>query len=512
MTGQTVSIASQAADATAGQWRHLRWWLLAFVVLGLLVRTVHVADGIGGDHVFRQAHVANEILSLKSEQPAPALKPFEWFNRGFGNGAKIYDTPVFQYTAAKLSDLSGLDQVAAAKLLNLIVYVLTGWVLVLVFGKLAETPVVWLTAIYVFVVSPLSIHFFSAVLPDNLPILLSLAALYWFLRYEESGETRYWNVSLASALFSAAIKPPVFFTMAIALAFHRLRDFGWRDLFRGRVFVFFAAVGLVVVAYSLTMAYINWGTLRDPNSSWYFGSLTQRLQGHWWKPFLTRLGKEFGSPLFFLFFLYGLYRWLRHGGGRYRSVVTGWLLGAAVTVLVFFNVNSIHNYYQLPFIPVYALMVGYGGAGAVAWLSARLPGVLRYAGLALFTALAVGWAFNGARVMNYSAVKGLEQEAAFVRANTPADGFVLWQDCGDAPENHYFARRRGFCLEPAATDDAAVRRIAGRYNGGALDNLFVFAAKDAVSRMRDAGVALQPVAVFGAAGQMALYRYAPVVQ
>src|SRR5215475_2581536 len=98
--------------------------ILLIIAFGLCLRLVYFPNEIGGSHTFRQAMVVNQADSLKSgPYPGPKLGFLERYDQVYDYGVVFYDTPIYQYIAAKVSDLLGVNAVKASRLVNLAVYI-----------------------------------------------------------------------------------------------------------------------------------------------------------------------------------------------------------------------------------------------------------------------------------------------------------------------------------------------------------------------------------------------------
>src|SRR5436853_1036799 len=103
---------ARAADPSFA--RRMRLYLYLIVAFGLCLRMVYFSEDIGGSHTFRQAMVANQIDTLKSKPyPGPKLKFLERYDQVYDYGVRFYDTPIYQYIDAKISDLFKMDAVKA---------------------------------------------------------------------------------------------------------------------------------------------------------------------------------------------------------------------------------------------------------------------------------------------------------------------------------------------------------------------------------------------------------------
>jgi hypothetical protein len=84
----------------------MRPYLFLIIAFGVCLRMVYFSQEIGGSHTIRQAMVANQIDSLKSgPYPGPRLGFLERYDQVYDYGVVFYDVPIFQYIAAKISDL-----------------------------------------------------------------------------------------------------------------------------------------------------------------------------------------------------------------------------------------------------------------------------------------------------------------------------------------------------------------------------------------------------------------------
>ena len=87
--------------------RRIRPYLFLIIAFGVCLRMVYFSEEIGGSHTFRQAMVANQIDSLKSKPyPGPKLGFLERYDQVYDYGVVFYDTPIYQYIAAKVSEFA----------------------------------------------------------------------------------------------------------------------------------------------------------------------------------------------------------------------------------------------------------------------------------------------------------------------------------------------------------------------------------------------------------------------
>jgi hypothetical protein len=95
----------------------------------------------------------------------------------------------------------------------------------------------------------------------------------------------------------------------------------------------------------------------DDNNKWYFGLFEHRFIWRSWQTlfdrFITDMTSGFiGAGLFIL----GIFAAFKQ---KYM-ILWLWFLGVIIYLLVFFNLNVIHNYYQIPFVPIFTIFITIG--------------------------------------------------------------------------------------------------------------------------------------------------------
>lgn len=91
------------------------------------------------------------------------------------------------------------------------------------------------------------------------------------------------------------------------------------------------------------------------NSGWYYGSFSQRLDVANWILLKDRLLYEILGYTGFIFSLISLF-FIK----KINYFFFLWIIGVLVYLLIFFNLNKVHNYYQIPFVPIFSVFIGLG--------------------------------------------------------------------------------------------------------------------------------------------------------
>ncbi len=205
---------------------------------------------------------------------------------------------------------------------------------------------------------------------------------------------------------------------------------------------------------------------------WYFGGASERFDTASWIKLARRLLFEVATPLGALLAIAGLApRATRShaGGGRVgaeagpgaRAFALAWSLGVLGYLLVFFPLNVIHDYYQIPFLAPAALWIGLGMDAL--WERAPQVGPVRAAALALaaFALLAV-WA---PRRLGYYRVDWLRVEAGrMIDARLPRGELLIVADHNSGYSDPRLLRRadrEGWALAIADLTPDRLRTLAG---------------------------------------------------
>lgn len=447
----------QAIVVASSRARLARPWLFLIIAFGICLRMVYFSSEIGGSHTFRQAMVANQIDTFKTEPyPGPKLALLERYDQVYDYGIVFFDTPIYQYVAAKLSDLLGMNSVRAARLLNLAIYV--GLCLVL-HGILTEIglglPVSYLTQVLM-AVSPLSIQHTLGIYPDALATLAAFASFHALLRYERRPSWQSFLAALLLGVLCTLIKLSIYAMFALAYAWNLLWTQRWRIFRRFDAIVLGILILCSVAAFPLERSFFNHSQPLQAGSLdesfmlyWFIGPASLRLEWMPWHEIGARFAFEYLFPLFTPFTILGFWRviraFIRKPDDPQRTLI-GLTVGALAMMLVFFNVFFRHDYYAMPLIPVYCALTSIGLLYTWSAFGMRFSDSPRvYASLAVAaTCVSIYYAYS-LRLMSYTGNVPSITTGMDVQELVPADGYLFYALGADYinPEYVYYARRRG---------------------------------------------------------------------
>lgn len=377
--------------------------LLLILIGGLAFQWPHLtAPILERVHGWRQAQTAMTARNFVRDGMNPFFARVDYI----GDGQMQLEFPLYQYVVAICYLLFGIDEFwgrVVAMLFGMGSAVLTFFI-----GRSVWNGRVGLMAAALFTFSPLNIFFNRAFMPDSSTIFFTLLALWAFLRFFQTSRVWPLVVACTAITFALAGKPPIALSVAPPLAVAMFLTYGLRFWRQGRLIVGLAAALLLFVGWMKYSSFINnersdkliEGTFTNAgefNQSlvhWYFGSPQQRADARTYARIFRRVPDwvgHWGTHAE----TSGILESVRHWGvvalallgvalswrTRMQWILPAWFLGCLAYVLVFLNVNFIHNYYQMPIIPMLALAAALGVdrlLAAVERLAARIrPAALR---------------------------------------------------------------------------------------------------------------------------------------
>lgn len=436
--------------------------LLLLISSGVILRIDHLHEEIGGHHIFRQSHVANDIISMKSNEYKPVLERYNKtsnheisdFNKGWYY--RVFDFPLYQFISAQLSDFTGISVVLAGRLTNIAVYIISVLLLASLMNEMAIglRQIFFTLSLYSF--SPLLIMYHRAIIPDNLAIALAFSSLLFFVKFTKNNQNSSYYLMLLTGILASIIKNPVYLPVAISISFYYVINRKWSELFSKKTIIFYVLILASIMIFKTFSNFINTGGgFQTPEWEfrWYFGTLNDRLNFSYWDLLFKRSIALFSVPLIPYAFCCGIIVYVFHEPfSRYKPIITGLLLGSIITVLIFFNVNWRHDYYQLPYLFIYCYLAAYFIDFLYDNLHRRVIskiGVNSEAAMLILSLMFIVFLFISGRnhLPDLSENKALIANAEVLRKLTEPDSFIFTvASSGWDPTLHYFTRRHGYTI------------------------------------------------------------------
>ncbi len=423
------------------------------IVVLLALRFLHFGPLIDAPHDWRQCDTAHYITDFYQNGIDLFYPNVCWMG---GYGTVVLECPLPEALIALVFGISG-ESIPLARLIFLSLFAGA----VYFFYKIAVllfTPSVARLATLVYLLMPLSLYYSRAIHIDFSVVMLGHAMFYYFLLAIQNRQTHYLILSALLAVPALLIKAPYIFYLAVPMLAYSLNQKEFRWLL-GRAWFYLPAIVLFVFwqqhAYSVNGAAPDWDYIlhyRKFNQSWYwyFGTLEQRLAfGSWWQ-LGDRGVMDVAGPGGILFFLAGLFALAK---ARNISVLLAWLAGTILYLLIFFNLNVVHNYYQIPMLAPVAVIVALGLQFLTHPKSWVLPALL-----GVMAILNVGYS----EIAYFQINKTEHQIGHLLESNTKPDDLIIITfdryDCRN-PKLLYRARRKGWSVEELAVNAITIGRL-----------------------------------------------------
>jgi hypothetical protein len=335
--------------------------LFLFIPLLSLCMHWHIfKTDLVGYHVWRQTQTQNTILSFYRED-FNILKP-RISNRGNGSGIFRMEFPIMQWGIACFYKIFG-DHLIITRILSFIIGLFSIWGIYLLLYNIFKIHRLALFGAWCFNFSPVFYYYTLNPMPDNLALCLSIYGMAFFFKWIENPEYVYAIWSAAFISLSVLSKMPfvVYIGGIVVYLLMNIRKIGINSFIKiGLIFfaiLFLPALWYVKVVGTWQGNGIVTGVLSAGKQD--ISNLLDILQGNLIS-ILPELLINYGSLLFFFAGFFLLF-----SSKKYRHPLFPLFFGWGISVLLYFlfemnMINTVHDYYMFPFLPLIFIIVGYG--------------------------------------------------------------------------------------------------------------------------------------------------------
>lgn len=330
------------------------------ILLVILTRLFFVSSKIENPHSWRQCDT-HEYIRNFHEDGIDLLHPkVNWMG---GHEVLALEFPLPEAIVAMAYKFTG-ENIIVAKLIFLLFFLLSVYFLYRSLCYVFDEKLAGLATL-IYAVTPLSFFYSIAVHIDFFAVMCAHGMLFYFLKALHDEKKKYFFLSSLFAIAGFMVKAPYLFYFVLPMLY-------WAFKKDQIIFVIKNSLGYAMAVIGLyfwnkhtaqTNASIpNWSFIPNFNkftdmSYWYFGTWDQRQYTILWNRVLDRLFFEIlgytGTVLMTLGLIIG--KWTRQKWFAFL-----WLLGALIYWFIFFNLNIVHNYYQIPFIAPFAIFMAAG--------------------------------------------------------------------------------------------------------------------------------------------------------
>jgi len=335
------------------------FWILAVAMVGW--RFVHFGPQIDSPHQWRQCDTANYIHDFH-EDGIDLLYPTVCWMGGYKT--VILEFPLHEAVAATFYNVFGADH-RWARLTTLLFFLvavvyLHRFVVLISHQRLAQ----WVTLVYLAL--PLGIFYSRAIHIDFTAVAMAHGMAF---HYARGFKHRRWKDFAIGALFAGLAlmnKAPYAFFLFLPLLHLASRYHSLKLLLRQAHWFILPLVGFVLWQMhvrAVNAAAPDWYFIPHYSKfvdkwGWYFGIWEMRELTWVWRVIAGRVLYEVAAGWYGLVpFAASLLTlgWRNPAASTFRW----WLLGTGLYVFIFFNLNFVHNYYQIPLMVPVAFFLGY---------------------------------------------------------------------------------------------------------------------------------------------------------
>ncbi len=345
-----------------------KYWFVVVFTLMICSRFFHFGDEIDSPHAWRQSDTAQYIDSFAKERISLSKPSVAWMG---SHKTLILEFPLPEAMVAVLYKVFG-EHLFIARLFFLFFFTISAIffykILKLFFqDKIPEIATIIFTSV------PLALFYSRAIHIDFFALAFAHGMLYYFLK--GTINQHYPSLIIGTCLGTIAflVKVPYAFFLFLPLLVVAFQE----NKLVWLVKHFYIAI-VPASAFLIWNSYKNKINAETPEYTfipnynrftdmwyWYFGPWAQRSVPELWSKIYNRITLEVAGVTGYLVAAAGLVLYPKN-----KSYVFGitWLIGSLIYLVVFFNLNQVHNYYQIPFIAPLSLLMAIGIVKIQHWL------------------------------------------------------------------------------------------------------------------------------------------------
>jgi len=439
-----------------GDEAYLRRALYLALAVGFLVRLWHLTAPIADDQSWNQISTATVIRHFVEDGVDPLHPQWDLLRNGPAPARRIEaeEAPLYHLAVVFFSRFLGPYE-SIARLLSIAASLLGAIFLFRLARRLSDGPAALFTAVF-FLFAPFSWYFGRTIMSDAWMLAALIVAVERFEVWLRC-ECKIALLSSVAAVAMAGLLKPFALHIGVTLALWQIAAKGPRSLRDWRL------LAAALIALAPPLAWVWWAarvgslgnvvhsgeTVFTAKNLW--GPLGLLWSGHFWFKLQARLFDQMATPFVAVFALLGL--WFADARKQAPPALF-WLAGFLFYVLLVRDGNQMHNYYQLPALPAFALLAALG----LSALSRRIQGkwiALLLMGFLLVSTLYVRSHFR----LDLSSVRAGE----IARQFSKPDDLIAVLDPGATRKNQviYAAHRRGWHANSLRPGDLEERRDWG---------------------------------------------------
>ncbi len=398
--------------------------------------------------VFRLWGVTNPLLDFHGwRQTLTATIAYNFYVDGMNvfnpspnrlNQLGAHEFPLYTYLIAILYKILGFHEIMG-RLVAIAFSMGSLWFLYLL-GKRYFDKTSAIVACGFFAVLPFSVYYSRTFMPEAAMLFFSISMVYMFARWLDTGK---WSDFIFASLFATLaflVKLPTLY-MGGPLLFLAWNKFRGKIFYQPRLYLF---VVMILAPPALWYSYIARLQFETYGGANVWLDMLKDWEILWtlryWKLiFWTRLVEKMFAFTVFPFLVLGMWATTQN---KERYVLHTWFFSICAYFVIAAKYNFIHEYYQVPIIPVGCLFAGkfiadfYRQSASGAW-NKRVWLVLI---MIVFIPIHSIYKLNKRLNYNDSYIKLGEE----IKENTEPDDLIIANQVNASPQIFYYGQRKGW--------------------------------------------------------------------
>lgn len=247
------------------------------------------------------------------------------------------------------------EKILISELVCLLFYICSVIYLYILINLLLNRRIAYLVSL-VYSSLPLGLYYSRAVVIDFAELFFVIATLYYFILWLEKAGIKNLLMILIFSALALLTKAPYVLIIIFPAIYEIYRRNKIKFFLKHLIFFFIPVIIFIlwqVYVQNLNSKAPDWffipGYFKFTNMSrWYFGYLGSRFDINNWRNIFSRFGESITTYTGIILFIAGLFINLQN---NFNKKIFGlFLLGSLIYLLIFFDLNVIHDYYQIPFL------------------------------------------------------------------------------------------------------------------------------------------------------------------
>ncbi|MFH0925938.1 MAG: glycosyltransferase family 39 protein [bacterium] len=422
-------------------------FLLVFILLmAILIRLIKINSPLADHHCWRQTDTAAIARNFYRNGFRLLYPQIDW--GGASKGYVESEFQIYPFIVALLYKVFGLHEVIG-RLISVLFFV--GSMLLIYFlAKEFYDEKVALMSAFIFSVLPMNIYFSRTFMPESMMIFCSIGLIYYFYKWITYQKGIDFLLAAILGALAFLIKIPTLY-LGFPLLYLSWKKYGIRFICNKKLWLFFSLIIIPPIlwyahAHSLLKQYgLSFGIWDIGQDKW--GNWGIWIKGDFYRTLYDRLRKPVLTAPGFFIFIFGLILGIKD---EKQNVLRYWLLGIVVYFFLIARGNMVHDYYQLPIIPVASIIIA---AGINILLKKHIIIINQVkinpyiVSSIAFLLLVVFIPFEGYKRCrkNYRTNQTIYEAGNAIKGNTPEGSLIISSDDGiHNPEIFYLGDRKGW--------------------------------------------------------------------